>query len=751
MNSNRDGVLLIHYDNQAGFETPVLLVAYEDEEEEPTEISTGHSDDYGMIFELPIKTQQSLLFKFKDEEGEEGEAVEDDSLWRAIDVSHLKTVDEIWCRASHPFVFTKKPQLIQEKSAADFVDQQSFKEGVFVSDTPERFGLGATEVDGEGVLFGFFHPHAARVYVTGDFNDWHHPGSDSPDPDQFLEMDLFPGYFGAPNIWLKKVDGAQSGQTYKFFVEFNALNGEGVVDGQLVVDPYARFLGDDFERNDALIVDPSEYKWEDSAYQTPPIHDLIIYELHVHGFTHDHPDIKDEHQGRFQGVIDRIESGYFDQIGVTCLYLMPIAEVPTPQGEESLGYNSSLFMAVERDFGTPDELRRLVDTAHQHGLAVIIDQVFNHSANSWNPLWKLILDHPAEWEADEEGGLYFSGSSPWGNRISTERTETQNMLIDACKMMVAEYHLDGFRFDATHSNYLDHELLHRLADELQSFKPDVILIAENLPNESDLNRNGYDGFAQWCDPFHDGIKALLREGPFEGTEVSTNTFGELFYFSKDRFAAHTNNVVNYCESHDEHSVAHEVSFVEDLDTPEGKERKARLGLFSTMVALGQPMIYMGQEFGVERPRNRVYFDFPEDLEHHHFFQWAARLINLRRRTAGLKIYGYNPLEEGRFEWVIGPWMAENKGHDKRVIGWRTIPNDQPEDQIVVLLNFENHPIEADVDFGLPGAWVRLATIDTVVDEITADETTLHLADGICEGFVLPDSSAFIYRWHGESL
>ena len=117
-------------------------------------------------------------------------------------------------------------------------------------------------------------------------------------------------------------------------------------------------------------------------------------------------------------------------------------------------------------------------------------------------------------EFSSEGGLYFSGDTPWGNRVATEKEDVQNMLIDACKLAIVEYHVDGFRFDATNTNYMDHGFLLRLAVELKGIKPDVLLVAENLPNQPDLNRQGFDGFAQWCDLFHDKIKALLREGPF---------------------------------------------------------------------------------------------------------------------------------------------------------------------------------------------------------------------------------------------
>ena len=218
----------------------------------------------------------------------------------------------------------------------------------------------------------------------------------------------------------------------------------------------------------------------------------------------------------------------------------------------------------------------------------------------------------------------------------------------------------------------------RLAQELKRFKADTILIAENLPNQPDLNRQGFDGFAQWSDPFHDKIKALLREGVFQDTNFyDTDRLGAIFFFSRDLFAAHTNNVVNYCESHDEHSVPFEVKFNPALDNPSAKERKARLGLLASSVALGQPMIYMGQEFNVERPRNLVTVQWPPDLDTHGYFQWAHRLLRLRRRYPGLKLFGDNPAASGAFRFVIAPWLEASRGGGQKVIGWQARPNGQP--------------------------------------------------------------------------
>ncbi|MAU12797.1 MAG: 1,4-alpha-glucan branching protein [Anaerolineaceae bacterium] len=739
--------VLIHADGTSAYQSPILM--YNRTDGTAQAIKPHDTDDFGPVFQVELSGDQPFVFKFRDAATD---AVEDDSLYRTITPKHFNDHGAFWCRHWHAFVHTAQPQAPTGQSATDALKAYAFHEQTFISDTGGRYGQGATVLKEGGVLFSMFHPHATRIFVTGDFNDWQHPACDDPNPDQFLEMQLYTGFFDVPNMWLLPVEQAQAGQEYKFYVLYDALTGDTARDDLLMVDPYSRVLGPDYESNNSVIVDPAAYEWHDQDFTTPAVHDLIIYELHVHGFTHDHPDVPEGDRGKFAGISDRIEAKYFDNLGVTCLYLMPIAEVPTPQGETALGYNTSLFMSIERDYGTPDELRHMVDTAHQHGLAVILDEVFNHSANAWNPLWKFILDHPDDIANDAEGGLYFSGQSPWGNRIATERTETQNMLIDTCKLLVTEYHVDGFRFDATHTYYMDHGFLHRLASELQALKPEVILIAENLPNQTDLNRQGYDGFGQWCDFFHDAIKSFLRGGKFEGTDDIPENLGDIFYFSKGKFAAHTNNVVNYCESHDEHSVAHEVGFVPELNTPQAKERKARLGLIATMVALGQPMIYMGQELAIDRERNRVYFDFPENFSEHGFYQWSSRLINLRKRYPALKLHGFNPIEDGLFEWVLGPWMDERSGGGRRVLGWMATPNDEATDRMVILLNFENHPVEVDIPFGLEGVWVRLASIGYVDDiapygdNSTDNEFAIHLQGTQFDGFTLPDSSAFIYKW-----
>ena len=736
--------LRIHYDNDNGFIEPRLWMWVTDGSTLEREVASSGRDRFGVYYDVAFN-RSSFNFKFKDSHGSKI-IWEDNAFDRYY---HLQLGAEIWTMAGRHNVYHVLPA-----SPVDHV--KDYYERIKNLIPSQNFYLPETDVSGLGiismlgatpltdgtVLFGFYHPRAARIYLVGNFNEWQCPGQPHIRPELFMEMQLYRGFYYLPNIWLLRIKLPPELKRieYKFFLQGGVEESE-----RYTSDPYTRVYSDDYRYRNSVVVDPTKFEWTDQDWQTPQIKDLILYELNVYGFTDNDGTIPDEHQGTFKGIIERIHNGFFHKLGVNVIALMPTSEVPMKKG---LGYEPCTFMAVEQDFGTPDEFREMINEAHKHGLAVIIDQVFNHTSNDFNPLWNLIDD------GSGPGGFYFEGETMWGNKVATGKEEVDNMLVDSCKLFIREYHVDGFRFDATHSYFLNHKLLHRLIHEIKDrgFKPDCILIAENLPNEQDINLEGYNGYAQWSDIFHDKIKALLREGEFEGVDNSINKLGDIFYFSKESFAAHTNNVVNYCESHDENSVQFEVATGgPHLQDPKTKNRKARLGLMATMLALGQPMIYMGQEYGIERERNRIDVNWEKHSEPHRFNAWARGLIKLRRNLHSLKISGYNPADEGKFTWVLGPWMTCEKGGRQRVIGWRSQNNGELQgERILVMLNFESYAVPVDVDFAIPGRWVKLMDVEHIND-INADGLedlepfNFITTDGFFPGFILPPYSGFIYQ------
>ncbi|AGB41166.1 1,4-alpha-glucan branching enzyme [Halobacteroides halobius DSM 5150] len=723
----------IHYDNGNNFSKPRLWIWTIGSGSLEREIEPVGEDEYGVYYDVMVN-RNNFYFKFKDI-GKKGVIWEDDENNREYNAG---LGGEIWSKAGIHNIYSVKPDRpighIKEvyNKIKDLIPQENF----YLPQTDVSGGkvhslLGAHKLTDGSISFALFHPRAAKVSLSLNQED------------KLVELELYRGFYNQPNIWWGRIPATQvkNRVEYKFYVQGGTAGNE-----RLVYDPYTRVYSDDYKLSNCVVVDPTEFQWTDEEWQTPDISQLIIYELNVYGFTDGDSDIPLEDQSTFRGITKRIKDGYFADLGITALALMPTSEAWSHFG---LGYDPCSFMSVEHDFGSPDDFREMINTAHQHGLAVIIDQVFNHTSNDFNPLWKLIDD------GSSPGGLYFDGSTKWGNKLATGRDEVDNMLIDSCKLFIKEYHIDGFRFDATHSNYTDHKLLYQIQDEIRNsgFKSNAILIAENLPNQSDLNFAGYNGYAQWADLFHDKMKALIREGVFRNwCDDSPNNLGDMFYFCKNQFAKHTNNVINYSESHDEPSIRYEVETNNILDC-NIKDRKARLAMMATMVALGQPMIYMGQEFGVNRKSNVIDIDTvtPDpncpEYEYNDFYRWTQKLIKLRKRYDALKISGSNPVETDQFSWMIGPWMSDNKGANRKVIGWRTKSGHQ---EMLILLNFGNKDVDVDLEFPAWGRWIKLADIKEVNDlppvgTRNPANNSLEVQNNIFSNFTLPPYSGFIYK------
>jgi pullulanase/glycogen debranching enzyme len=163
----------------------------------------------------------------------------------------------------------------------------------------------------------------------GSFNDWQRPGHEQPDPSQCIEMGLYRGYFGLANTWLVVSDRAQPGDEYKFFVQGSVPRDHKRRSQRYVIDPYTRRLPTDFQHNNPVVVDPASFPWSDTGWTTPDPSQLILYELSVQGFAEGDPDIRTAHRGKFRGITERIREGYFAQLGITALSLMPLAEFPS--------------------------------------------------------------------------------------------------------------------------------------------------------------------------------------------------------------------------------------------------------------------------------------------------------------------------------------------------------------------------------------------------------------------------------------
>jgi hypothetical protein len=209
--------MTLHYDNTAKFGRPHLWVWYEDSHS-PDDLAPTGADPFGLVFDVELK-RAKFNFKFKDGLGVLGpwEAPSLERTFRHYAASNGALLNEIWCRGDKAFVYPVEPRRPETLSAAEFLEPLAVKPGIYLPSTGGVSGLGATLLNDGRVLFGLYHPNAARVYLMGSFNNWQHPGQNAPDPSKLIEMKLYRGYFDYPNTWLV-VHPCAAGDEYKFFV-----------------------------------------------------------------------------------------------------------------------------------------------------------------------------------------------------------------------------------------------------------------------------------------------------------------------------------------------------------------------------------------------------------------------------------------------------------------------------------------------------------------------------------------------------
>jgi malto-oligosyltrehalose trehalohydrolase len=251
--------------------------------------------------------------------------------------------------------------------------------------------------------------------------------------------------------------------------------------GEIVPDPAGRAqLGG--VHGESVIVDPVSYAWQHEDWRGRPWHEAVLYELHPGLF------------GGFAGI--RAELKRLAELGITAIELMPIADFP---GTRNWGYDGVLPFAPACCYGTPDELKALIDEAHGLGVMVFLDVVYNHFGPDGNYLGSYA---PAFFRDDV--------STPWGAAIDFRHPEVRRFFIENALMWLMEYRFDGLRFDAVHA-IAEQDFLREMAQEIRrTVEPGrhVHLVLENDANSVTLLQPGiFD--AQWNDDAHHALYVLL--------------------------------------------------------------------------------------------------------------------------------------------------------------------------------------------------------------------------------------------------
>lgn len=371
-------------------------------------------------------------------------------------------------------------------------------------------------------------------------------------------------------------------------------------------DPASRFQPTGVH-GESEVVDPSAYRWRDDLWHGVELPGQVIYEMHIGCFTS---------EGTWRAAEAKLEG--LRALGITVLEVMPIAEF---RGDFGWGYDGVKWFAPTRNYGTPDDFRHFVDTAHQLGLAVILDVVYNHFGPTGNYTGAFSPYFISKRHATE-----------WGDAINFDGEGAQSVrdfVTENVKYWIREFHLDGFRLDATQSIY-DDSPRHLLADLSVAARAaaktgtgqqrEIILVAENETQDvrhvEGVSSNGFGLDGLWNDDFHHTCRvaatghAEFYYADFSGTAqelISATQFGYLFQGQYSHASKRWRGTpawhipgwrfVTFLQNHDQVANSAHGSRLPELTSP---------GVYRALTTLwllgpGTPMFFMGQEFGTRTP------------------------------------------------------------------------------------------------------------------------------------------------------
>ncbi len=477
--------------------------------------------------------------------------------------------------------------------------------------------FGARLLERGGVRFRLWAPSAARVDLALG------AGTDRT---------LLPMQAQADGWYECAVAHASAGSRYAYRID----------DGLVVPDPASRFNPDDVHAP-SLVFDPRRYRWRDAGWHGRPWNEAVIYELHVGTFTA---------RGTFAAAIERLDD--LVSLGITAVELMPVADFA---GRRNWGYDGVLLFAPEASYGTPDDLKALVDAAHARGLMMLLDVVYNHFGPDGNYLHTYARPfftqrHPTPWGA----AVNFDGNA---SRI------VRDFYIHNALYWLTEFHFDGLRLDAVHAIADDSqpdivEELAQAVHEDPGRDRHVHLVLENDANAARYLRRDDRGrpaiaTAQWNDDVHHAAHVLVtgeRDGYYSDYADRApwcfgRTLAEGFAYQGE-LSAYRGGVPRG-EPSTHLPPAAFVDFLQNHDQVGNRAYGERLARIADPAALravtacvllspAPPMLFMGEEFAASTPF--LYFcDYEGDL---------ARAVSQGRREEFARFARFaDPAERAR--------------------------------------------------------------------------------------------------------
>lgn len=446
----------------------------------------------------------------------------------------------------------------------------------FVDSLGKSAPLGAT-VGENGVNFSLFSRNATHVELLFFDRD------DDAFPARTISLD--PIAHRTYYYWHVFVPGIQAGQLYGFRVHgpCDSAHGLRFDAAKVLLDPYGRGVSvpRNYSRNDArgpgnnastamksVVVDPKDYDWEGDAPLQQPAARTIIYEMHVRGFTrHPSSSLEESTRGTYAGVIEKIP--YLQQLGVTAVELLPVFQFDAqdcPPGKINYwGYAPISFFAPHQAYSSRtgpleavDEFRDMVKALHRAGIEVILDVVFNHTAEGDDRGPTLCfrgIDNPTYYML-EKGGSRYANYTGCGNTINSNHPIVRRLIVDSLRYWVEEMHVDGFRFDL--ASILSRDPSGQpLANPpiLWDIESDPVLAGTKLLAEAwdaaglyQVGNFAGDAWREWNGRFRDDVRDFLRGERGAVRRVADRLVGSPEVYGHKRREAEQS--VNFVTCHD---------------------------------------------------------------------------------------------------------------------------------------------------------------------------------------------------------
>jgi 1,4-alpha-glucan branching enzyme len=418
---------------------------------------------------------------------------------------------------------------------------------------------------------------------------------------------------------------------------------------RFVQDPAADWVESSDPSRASRLVDHRRYAWRSNGWRRPGWEYLAIYQVHPSRFSR---------RGGASGLAAVAREltdadGYLRKVNATAILLMPICEFA---GDHGWGYNPSFFYAVESAYGGPDALKALVDAAHERGLAVLLDVVFNHAGASDNALWSV---------ANES---FFDGDTEWGAMINFDHPQVAHFFEQNLVHFMTHYRVDGFRFDFTRVIRFGNEwtahvkrpgsgggwgFMKQLQAAARAVDGRGLLMAENYPNDWDLTHPPGPMDTQWGDEFHDRLVDASRGWDVMGRLADAVKTSHVH-------CQRWHEVTCFPESHDE--VGNVPDRIVNVGGLGQGLRRNKVAAAATLFSRGIPLWFMGAESGEWRQfrqgSNEVLdLDaYERDVAASRVRAWWNKLCGLRRGNP--RIEGPAPL---RVHYAQDGMLAFSRG------------------------------------------------------------------------------------------